>query len=284
MKIIIFGCGQGGQTLGNLLSASVHLLAFADNNPQTWGKEYEGIPVISPAQIPQMDPDLVWIAIKNPAAASSVLSQLQDLGYTGPVQNLSALLDQIDFRLATIRLLAKEIRQRCLPGEIAELGVHQGASARELNRLFPERKLYLFDTFQGFPEKALAAEAERNPSVRWKDAFQDTSVSQVLEQLPYPEQAVICAGYFPDSLPSAPPRFAFVHLDPDLYESVAQGLRIFWPLLVCGGVIFVHDYRSLQFPGAGQAVKEFCREHRLTPLPLPDLHGSALLVKQPEDS
>ena len=35
MKIIIFGCGQGGQTLGNLLSASVRLLAFADNNPQT---------------------------------------------------------------------------------------------------------------------------------------------------------------------------------------------------------------------------------------------------------
>ena len=105
-----------------------------------------------------------------------------------------------------------------------------------------------------------------------------------MEQLPYPEQAVICAGYFPDSLPSVPPRFAFVHLDPDLYESVAQGLRIFWPLLVCGGVIFVHDYRSLQFPGAGQAVKEFCREHRLTPLPLPDLHGSALLVKQSEDS
>lgn len=157
MKIIIFGCGQGGQTLGNLLSASVRLLSFADNNPQTWGKEYEGIPVISPAQIPQMDPDLVWIAIKNPVAASSVLSQLQDLGYTGPVQNLSSLLGQIDFRLATIRLLAKEIRQRCLPGEIAELGVHQGASARELNRLFPERKLYLFDTFQGFPEKALAA-------------------------------------------------------------------------------------------------------------------------------
>ena len=86
------------------------------------------------------------------------------------------------------------------------------------------------------------------------------------------------------TLPSALPRFAFVHLDPDLYESVAQGLRIFWPLLVCGGVIFVHDYRSLQFPGAGQAVKEFCREHRLTPLPLPDLHGSALLVKQSEDS
>ena len=85
MKIIIFGCGQGGQTLGNLLSASVRLLAFADNNPQTWGKEYEGVPVISPAQIPQMDPDLVWIAIKNPTAASSVLSQLQDLGYTGPV-------------------------------------------------------------------------------------------------------------------------------------------------------------------------------------------------------
>ena len=106
MKIIIFGCGQGGQTLRNLLSASVRLLAFADNNPQTWGKEYEGVPVISPAQIPQMDPDLVWIAIKNPTAASSVLSQLQDLGYTGPVQNLSALLDQIDFRLATIRLLA----------------------------------------------------------------------------------------------------------------------------------------------------------------------------------
>ncbi len=283
MKVIIFGCGQGGQAVRSWLPASARLLAFSDNNPAAWSSDGE-VPVIPPDRIPALAPDLVWIAIRNREAAESVQEQLRKLGYDGPVRLLTSLTDIVDLRLSVFRLLAGEIRRRSLPGAIAELGVHRGDSAAELNRLFPDRKLYLFDTFRGFPEQDLHEEFRRDPAFRWGGAFQDTAAGLVLSRLPHPEQAVICPGHFPDSLPESLPGFALVHLDPDLYEPIRQGLRIFWPLLSPGGAILVHDYRSRQFPGAGEAVREFCDGLGLTPLPLPDLHGSAVLIKQAERS
>ena len=76
------------------------------------------------------------------------------------------------------------------------------------------------------------------------------------------------------------PPLALVSLDPDLYEPTLAGLCAFWPKLVPGGMILIHDYNSAQFEGAGKAVRSFCQERQLTVLPLADLHGSAVLLKQ----
>lgn len=40
-----------------------------------------------------------------------------------------------------------------LEGDVAELGVFKGDFAKHINRKFPDRKLYPFDTFEGFDEK-----------------------------------------------------------------------------------------------------------------------------------
>ena len=63
--------------------------------------------------------------------------------------------DLIDVRLAALRLIADQIRERNAAGQTAELGVYQGAFAAEIGRLFPDRRLYLFDTFEGFDEQDL---------------------------------------------------------------------------------------------------------------------------------
>lgn len=48
-SIILFGAGNlGKKALSGLLGLGIKPLAFADNNPQIWGTEIEGIPVISP--------------------------------------------------------------------------------------------------------------------------------------------------------------------------------------------------------------------------------------------
>ena len=104
----------------------------------------------------------------------------------------------------------------------------------------------------------------------------------VLNRLPYPEKAIICKGRVPDvlnELETPPPQFAAISLDTDLYEPTYQGLKFFYLRLSKGGLILVHDYNSTQFPGVGEAVRRFCLEEGVFPVPLSDLHGTAMLVK-----
>jgi O-methyltransferase len=82
-----------------------------------------------------------------------------------------------------------------------------------------------------------------------------------------PEAAALCGGE----------TFCFVSIDADLYLPVYEGLRFFYPRLSPGGCILVHDAGSMQYPGAGKALKAFCAEEGILPFPLPDLHGSAVV-------
>lgn len=281
MKIVLFGCGQGGQMVKNWIPACHQVLAYADNNPALWGSFIQGIPVIPPKDIPSLAPDLIWIALLNQDAALSVSNQLKELGFRGEIQFLKPLRQRIDLRLSHLRLLAEEITRRRIPGAVAELGVYKGEFCAEINRLFPDRELYLFDTFEGFHSSDLEIEEKQTGfRNRFQKDFRDTSMEEVRSILPHPECAVFCTGHFPESLPQTLPFFAFVSLDPDLYEPVWQGLHAFWPRMSKGGVILIHDYNSTQFPGVGRAVRRFCEENSLMVLPLSDLHGSAVLVKQ----
>ncbi|MEI3169120.1 MAG: TylF/MycF/NovP-related O-methyltransferase [Lachnospiraceae bacterium] len=54
--------------------------------------------------------------------------------------------------------MANRIKEQDIPGSIAELGVYRGDIAWQLNALFPERELLLFDTFQGFDAKDVKTE------------------------------------------------------------------------------------------------------------------------------
>ena len=177
----------------------------------------------------------------------------------------------MDLRLSALRLLAEEIGRREISGEIAELGVYQGRFAAEMNRLFPEKRCFLFDTFEGFAEEDVAIDANQAGSRAKAGDFGDTSMEQVLSRLPYPEKAVVCTGRFPDSLRTLKgtlPRFCLVSLDTDLYEPTYQGLQVFYPLMSKGGAILIHDYNSTQFPGVGEAVRRFCREENVFVTPL----------------
>ena len=41
----------------------------------------------------------------------------------------------------------------------------------------------------------------------------------------------------------------------------------------------IHDYNSTQFRGVRRAVDDFCYENRIVPMPVCDMHGSAVLRK-----
>lgn len=278
-RFVIFGAGQAGRVARRLLPPGCEAVAYADNNKEKWGSFYDGLPVVKPDEIVNIDPDEVRIAVLNREAVLDIRVQLASgVGYNGHVSDLSAYRDEYDARLATLRLLAAELNADKVPGCTAELGVYQGEFASEVNRLFPDRPLHLFDTFAGFDERDVKEEDERF-KYRPRMDFSDTSVEAVKACLPFPDRAVFHQGYFPETAPAEELEFVFVSLDPDLYLPTYNGLSYFYPRLAKGGAIMVHDCFSAQFPGVGEAAHKYCREHEIFLTPVCDLHGSAILRK-----
>ncbi len=183
-------------------------------------------------------------------------------------------------RYKTLQLVAREIADRQVPGAIAELGVYQGKFAQILNEVFPDRDFYLFDTFEGFSADQATADQAAGFTEGPVQQFTDTSVDQVLARLPHREKAIIRKGFFPETFEGLEDeKFAFISLDPDLYEPVRDGLKCFWPRLSAGGFIFVHDYNNEHYKGVRQAVHEFCSDSGCGFVPIPDSCGTAILAK-----
>ena len=179
-----------------------------------------------------------------------------------------------------MRLLAEQILELGIPGDAAELGVFRGEFAALINAALPERRLHLFDTFEGFHAEDVEEERRLGLSRARTGDFADTDVEAVLRRLPHPERAVIHAGRFPATFePCVELSFSLVSVDADLYAPTTAALPLFWERLSPGGALLVHDVNGFQYAGAGRAVREFCAERGVFPTPLCDMHGSVLLRK-----
>ncbi len=278
-RIAIFGAGQSGRMIGKLIHGSREIVAYVDNNYKNFSDNIDDVPIISPREIISLNVDKVVISVINKEAAEDIKMKLIEQGINAnEILSINQLRELFDVRLSTIRLLADEIKSNNVEGSIAELGVYQGYVARELNMLFKERKLYLFDTFEGFDKRDIGYEKVCGESKITNGKFSDTSIEQVKSILAYPEKVIFCKGYFPDTAANIDDKFAFVSLDPDLYFPTLNGLRYFYPRLNKGGSILIHDYNSKQFPNVKKAVNEFSKEADVKIVPLSDLHGSAVII------
>jgi O-methyltransferase len=272
-RIALFGAGQYGRALYRLLDRDLYdIVAFLDNKAsETMDSE---IPVHPVSAIPSLELDGIMLALKGDDRRAAVIEQLQDSG----IEILLPPLDHIDIRSAELDLLALQLQDTA--GAVAELGVYKGDFAEKLRSRFPDKLLYLFDTFEGFLPEDLAFEDESLVQ-SGHNAFKDTAFELVRSRFAAYEQVRIVKGRFPQSATaSEAERFCFVSIDADLYLPVYEGLRFFYPRLSRGGCILIHDAESAQYPGAGKALSRFCHEEGLFPLPLCDLHGSAVLRKQ----
>lgn len=181
-------------------------------------------------------------------------------------------------RINNFELIVEEIKEKKLNGECAELGVYKGEFAKYINEAFSDKKLYLFDTFEGFDSKDIAIEKKHDFSEGNQD-FSNTSVTEVLKKMKYPENCIIKKGWFPESLEGIEETFCFVSLDADLFKPIYDGLEYFYPRLVKGGYIFVHDYNNDLYSGAKEAVKTFCHKNNIPYVPISDSWGTVVIGK-----
>ena len=189
------------------------------------------------------------------------------------------LAHNLDFvRYTTLELCCNEIKRNNVDGNLAELGVYKGDFAKRLNQLFPDKKLYLFDTFEGFNVKDIDTEKQKSFSSGEQD-FSDTSIDLVLSKMKYRDNCIVKKGFFPQSAIGVVDKFCFVSIDADLYEPILAGLKFFYPKLENKGYIFVHDFNNDLYKGARKAVIEFCNENNIGYLPIPDSGGTAIITK-----
>ena len=169
----------------------------------------------------------------------------------------------------TVYSLARS--QSALAGEMAEVGVYQGVSARLISMASGSRPLHLFDTFAGLP----APDADEN--VRMRKGHYAASLASVQSFLKDRPNVSYHPGLFPDTAqPCDERRFSFVHLDVDLKSSTLACLAFFYPRMVPGGVILSHDYSYLD--GVRDAFAEFLSGRSERPIELAT--SQAMVVKQ----
>ena len=164
-------------------------------------------------------------------------------------------------------LVLNELRTTLdLPGDVVEFGCYEGDTSillADVLREQPDKWLYLYDSFEGLPEKT----AEDKSADGWRfqagelKASPDTVRSKFKKyDLPEP---VIVKGWFNELENSdLPAEISFALLDGDFYESIKTSLELVAPRMVVGGVIVVHDYRNARLPGSALAVNEFLAEHK----------------------
>lgn len=189
-------------------------------------------------------------------------------------------LDYVTY--AGTELICREIQERRIDGAVGELGVGSGLWARVANRHLSDRPIYLFDTFEGFDARDLAADAAAGLSDEPPYPMSPVSAEAVRDALPAPDRAVFRVGWFPSTASGLEGvRFALVHIDVGVMTATLAGLRFFFPRLSPGGTLIVEDYNNRHAPGVRRAVEQFLAEMPAATTVWPNAGGAILLVAPP---
>lgn len=160
-------------------------------------------------------------------------------------------------------------------GDTAECGVFQGTTsflickANEQSAKF-ERTHFMFDSFEGL------SEPHPHDGTNWHKG--DLSAGEDIARglLRGCTNAIVMKGWIPTRFKEvADRRFAFVHIDVDLYEPTRDALEFFYPRLNPGAILVVDDFGFSTCPGATRAVQETSLAELMIALP----DGGGFLIK-----
>lgn len=306
MKLLIFGAGANGKACQAYIisKGQDELVGFLDNaaGKTTIESVRKGdVPVYRPEEVLKLEFDLIWISNGRPHQVAEICKQLKDLNI--PKSKIQVLLEdrtllneilsrynqydeQTDRRVVWLRNYAEYAGIHGFLGNVAECGVCMGEFSYYINKYFPNKQLYLFDTFEGFSERDLCMERSLKNEAFLKSVFNDqtffTAANEqiVMMRMLHPEKCILKKGYFPDTARGLEDIFCFVNLDMDLYQPMLEGLRFFYHKMCPGGILLLHDYFHPELPGVKQAVEDFERDlgSSLHKMPIGDFCSIAITV------
>ena len=166
-----------------------------------------------------------------------------------------------------------EIAKKCLlvEGDYVELGCYRGDTSLLLAELLveksvekPAKKLWIYDSFEGLPEKGEEDTSEIGKDfIKGELAVTKREVKARFLRAGLPVPAIKKAWFNELTGVDLPEKIAFAFLDGDLYESIRDSLRLVGGKMSVGGVIIVHDYDNPALPGVAMAVDEWLKDKKI---------------------
>jgi O-methyltransferase len=169
-------------------------------------------------------------------------------------------------RLRSLWELINDLNNRNVKGDIVECGSYKGGSSAVLRAgMGPQRKLWIYDSFQGLPQ---ATEQDGDEAKKWaggcvaspQDVLEILSVTGAISK-----EFIIKKGWFQETFKQTlPEQVAFLHCDADWYESTMLILETFYPKIPKDGCVVLDDFGHWE--GCRMAFYDFCEKYRERPL------------------
>lgn len=171
----------------------------------------------------------------------------------------------------------KYIIENKIDGDLVECGVWKGGSSMLMALMLKKygvtnKKIYLYDTFEGMPEPSsidkttqgvsasilMSKETKENENSVWCYSPIEEVKNTLISTGFLPENLIFVKGKVEDTLlKQVPERISVLRLDTDWYESTKIELEILYPLLSERGVLIIDDFGHWE--GAQKAVIEYFR-------------------------
>lgn len=145
-----------------------------------------------------------------------------------------------------------------LPGYLCEMGVYSGGSLEVIAKYNPGKDIIGIDSFAGMPPVTEGIDYHKEYDFNMVDY---AAISGYFKMM-FPAVRLV-KGYIPKVFEyfDEHTRFAFTHLDLDLFQSIKDSLDFVYPRTLEGGMILLDDYKVRSTPGCEAALKLFFEEH-----------------------
>ena len=257
--VVILSTDNLGMTVADMLNPrEMKLVGMGDTRQETWNvfsdlekgelkEEIEGMPIMPADLAVALQPDVLVIAATDSEKSHALEYMAIRAGFLNDIVFIRDLHEQFSIRCSV---------------------------------LMPDRKLYLFDTFEGFDERDVDMERKLGCSDAQTGLYSGTDKEKLMERMPLPGQVVIRKGWFPETaFDIEDETFCLVCMDACLYQPTLAGLEFFFPRMGRGGIILLSGCSDTRYRGVAKAVEDLeSRYGALLMLPVGDLDGTVMIV------
>lgn len=183
------------------------------------------------------------------------------------INKYALVSDQVDRKeLATVLEALQLTLDKHIEGDVVEFGCYKGTTSLFLMRLIvvsgQQKRLWLYDSFQGLPEKT-AEDGTMGDEFRPGELA--ATKAEVVRNFAHANlpKPIIKKGWFSDiSENDLPDKISFAYFDGDYYESITDSFNQCTGRWTDGAMVVVDDYTNSHLPGAALAVDKWVSMHQ----------------------
>lgn len=171
-----------------------------------------------------------------------------------------------------------------LEGDLVECGVFTGILSTVICHSIPDfgdKKLWLFDTFEGLPTELVGISERRNASGLNENYYNRVNSEELIRKSFGKFSFVkIIKGILPESIPAdGLNKISYLSIDLNYSEAEIKVIELLWGRLVPGAIVILDDYGFDGHADQHTAWNQFALSKGVPIAPLPT--GQGLIIKNP---